>query len=120
MTARWVAGWTAGRVAIAPWQTFPPEMAAAGLTPAQTRAQVWLVWPSTRASGGAAAINSALSHVWWLRPVTWLYRLPGLRQLEDRVYHWVARHRHRFPGVTPACESGAGCRDAPTPSDRAS
>jgi hypothetical protein len=34
MTARWVERWTKGRVAIQPWQTQPPEMLEAGLSPA--------------------------------------------------------------------------------------
>jgi len=28
--------------------------------------------------------------------------------VEDAVYRWVARHRYRFPGTTPYCESHPG------------
>ena len=54
---------------------------------------------------GAAAINAALGAlggVFVLAPL--LYRLPGLKQLEDVVYAWVARNRHRMPGASDACQ----------------
>jgi predicted DCC family thiol-disulfide oxidoreductase YuxK len=34
-----------------------------------------------------------------------LYRIPGIRSIEDAVYRWVAAHRYRFPGTTPYCQS---------------
>ena len=109
MTARWVESWTAGEVTIRPWQTFPERMRAAGLTAQETEREAWLITPELEALGGAAAVNGALQHVWWARPLTWLYAVPGLRQSEDAIYRWVARNRHRFPGVTPACER-ADCK----------
>jgi predicted DCC family thiol-disulfide oxidoreductase YuxK len=33
------------------------------------------------------------------------YRIPGIRQVQNAVYRWVADHRFRFPGTTPYCES---------------
>lgn len=65
--------------------------------------QVWFVSTKGRLYGGAAAINQALKLVWWARPLTLLYRLPGIRQLEDRVYRWVAQNRYRLPGSTATC-----------------
>lgn len=109
MTARWVARQTDDAVEIAPWQTFPERMRAAGLTAADGEKQAWAITPGGEVRGGAAAVNAALAHVWWARPIAFLYRLPGLRQLEDAAYRWVARNRYRFPGVTPACEDGADC-----------
>lgn len=35
----------------------------------------------------------------------WLYRVPGIRSLQDATYQWVAAHRYRFPGTTPYRES---------------
>jgi len=109
MTARWVETWTAGEVTTKPWQTFPEHMLAAGLTAEETEREAWLITPQGEVLGGAAAVNGALKYAWWARPLTWLYAVPGLRQMEDAVYRWVARNRHRFPGVTPACEGGAEC-----------
>jgi predicted DCC family thiol-disulfide oxidoreductase YuxK len=84
-------------------------MLAAGLTTEDGRRQVWLLLPDGRVYGGAAAINVSLRAVWWLRPFTHLFFLPGLRQIEDAVYRWVARNRARLPGITPGCEAEFDC-----------
>jgi predicted DCC family thiol-disulfide oxidoreductase YuxK len=86
-------------------------MVAAGLTAEDGRRQAWLILPDGRVYGGAAAINRSLRGVWWLRPFTLLYFLPGLRQLQDAAYRWVARNRSRFPGITPGCEAEFDCQD---------
>ena len=65
--------------------------------------QVWYINNNTL-SGGAEAVNDVLRPVWWARPFTYLYRLPGIRQLQDRLYRWIADNRHRMPGSTAACE----------------
>ncbi|MCV7222368.1 thiol-disulfide oxidoreductase DCC family protein [Mycolicibacterium elephantis] len=54
---------------------------------------------------GAEAVNAALSSALGTRLPLRLYRLPGVRGLQEAVYRWVADHRHRFPGTTPYCES---------------
>jgi predicted DCC family thiol-disulfide oxidoreductase YuxK len=54
---------------------------------------------------GAEAANAALSAALGTKLPLMLYRLPGIRALEDAVYRWVADHRYRFPGTTPYCES---------------
>jgi predicted DCC family thiol-disulfide oxidoreductase YuxK len=82
-------------------------MAEYSLTAEQTMTQVWYIdhnIDSITISGGAAAVNDSLRHVWWLKPFTYLYSLPGIRQLQDRLYRWVADNRHRMPGSTAACE----------------
>ena len=109
MTARWVEAWSAGQVVIRPWQTSSERMGAVGLTAEDTQREAWLITPEGERLGGAAAVNGALKYVWWARPLTWLYALPGLRQIEDAVYRWVARNRGRFPGVTPACNGEVDC-----------
>jgi predicted DCC family thiol-disulfide oxidoreductase YuxK len=78
-------------------------MAEYGLTAEQTMTQVWYI-DGSALSGGAAAINDALRLVWWAKPFTHLYRLPGIRPLQDRLYRWVADNRHRMPGSTADCE----------------
>jgi predicted DCC family thiol-disulfide oxidoreductase YuxK len=57
---------------------------------------------------GAEAVNAALSAAFGNSLLLRLYRLPGVRQVEDRVYRWVADNRHRLPGVTPWCTSHPG------------
>lgn len=54
---------------------------------------------------GAEAANAAVSAALGTRVPLIIYRIPGIRTLEDAVYRWVADHRYRFPGTTPYCES---------------
>lgn len=89
---------------MAAWQFNPEIMARAGLTDEDGMTQAWYVSADYQhISGGAEAINDTLAHLWYFRPFTWLYRVPGIRQIEDRVYKWVADHRYQMPGSTAAC-----------------
>lgn len=54
---------------------------------------------------GAEAMNAAVAAALGTRLPLLVYRMPGVRALEDAVYRYVAGHRHRFPGTTPYCES---------------
>ncbi len=74
-----------------------------GLSDVDGMTQVWFVDTDGRLHGGAAAVNRALRFVWWIRPFTWLYPLPGIKQLQERVYRWVADNRHRLPGGSAQC-----------------
>lgn len=95
--------WSRGRVAIAPWQRIPERMTALGLTADDGMAKVWFASPDGKLAGGAAAVNAAMRRVWWARPLTLFYRLPGFKQLEDWLYQWIADHRLLMPGSTAAC-----------------
>jgi predicted DCC family thiol-disulfide oxidoreductase YuxK len=55
----------------------------------------------TGAEAWAAAWSAALGTRLPLR----VYRVPGIRSIQDAVYRWVAGHRYRFRGTTPYCES---------------
>lgn len=57
---------------------------------------------------GAEAVNAAVSTAIGTKVPLLLYRIPGVRRLQDVVYRWVADHRYRFPGTTPYCESHPG------------
>lgn len=52
---------------------------------------------------GAEAVNAAISAGYGTRIPLRLYRIPGVRQLQNAIYHWIATHRYRFPGTTPHC-----------------
>jgi predicted DCC family thiol-disulfide oxidoreductase YuxK len=54
---------------------------------------------------GAEAANAALSTAIGTKVPLLLYRIPGIRFIQDATYRWVAGHRYRFPGTTPYCES---------------
>ncbi|MCA9965677.1 MAG: DUF393 domain-containing protein [Anaerolineales bacterium] len=94
--------WLPGRVDVRPWQMIPEQLATLGLTAEDGMTQVWF-WENGRLFGGAEAVNRLLRHLWWLRPFTYLYYLPGIKQLQNWGYRWVADNRYRLPGSTPAC-----------------
>jgi predicted DCC family thiol-disulfide oxidoreductase YuxK len=78
-------------------------MAELGLTDEDGMAKVWFVDQRGKLSGGAEAVNYAMRHVWWAKVFTYLYPIPGIRQLQDWGYQWVADNRYRMPGSTDAC-----------------
>ncbi|MDT5240702.1 MAG: hypothetical protein QOD97_2900 [Mycobacterium sp.] len=65
----------------------------------------WWLDSSGAVYAGAEAINAALSAALGTRLPLRIYRLPGIRRLQEAVYRWVATHRYRFPGTTPYCAS---------------
>lgn len=95
--------WTKERIDVAPWQAIPAQMAALDLTDADGMTQVWFVDLQKNLSGGAEAVNRVMRLLWWARPFTYLYNLPGVGALQEWLYRWVAANRHRMPGGTNAC-----------------
>lgn len=79
-------------------------LAAHGLRLEQAEAAAWAVAPDGRRYRGAAAVDAAVAVALGTRLPLLLYALPGLRQIQDRVYAWVAAHRGRLPGDTPYCD----------------
>ena len=77
--------------------------AAAGVSHERLTTEVCFVDAGGTATWGAEAINTALATALGNRLPTRVYRLPGMRGLQDRVYRWVAANRHRLPGTTPWC-----------------
>jgi predicted DCC family thiol-disulfide oxidoreductase YuxK len=66
---------------------------------------VWWLDDSGEVFAAAEAANAALSAALGNRLPLRLYRIPGVRTVQETVYRWVADHRYRFRGVTPYCES---------------
>lgn len=114
-SVRWLERRGAARVlAMHAFQTAPPEMALAGLAAADCREVVFVVDQSPaprrpkvyRAAAAAFALRAlpAFSRAGW-RLLGWLYYLPGLRQVVDAGYAWVARNRHRLLPSHTWCEA---------------
>ena len=66
---------------------------------------VWWLDSSGEVYRGAEAANAAVSAALGTKLPLLVYRIPGVRSLQEAVYRWVADHRYRFRGTTPYCES---------------
>ncbi len=66
---------------------------------------VWWLDSSGEVYRGAQAANAAVSAALGTKLPLLVYRIPGVRSLQEAVYRWVADHRYRFRGTTPYCES---------------
>lgn len=74
------------RFAVLPWQT-PGLLERAGLTERQCMETAWYVDAVGQKYRGAAAVNAALGALGGVYAVAAsLYRVPGLKQLEDLIY----------------------------------
>jgi len=76
-----------------------------GVAEAHLSDMAWWLDESGVVYGGAEALNAALSTALGIRLPLLIYRIPGIRLIQNTVYRWVANHRYRFPGATPYCES---------------
>lgn len=79
-----------------------------GIAPTSLLESVRWLDDSGAVYSGAEAANAALSAAVGTRIPLAIYRIPGIRFIEDAVYRWVAGHRYRFPGTTPYCQSHPG------------
>ncbi len=73
--------------------------------PARAYAEaIQLVGPGGETWQGAAAIEQLLNVLPRGRWIAWIFRIPFVRALADRVYRWVARNRYRL-GCGEHCQS---------------
>lgn len=92
-----------GRIELHPAQR-PGVLERFGLSDAAADAAAWVFERGTgRSFRGAAAVNRALDEVCVFPVLLSLYRVPGVRWVQDRAYGWVAEHRSRLRGITPWC-----------------
>jgi predicted DCC family thiol-disulfide oxidoreductase YuxK len=76
-----------------------------GVSPEALMERIWWLDSSGQVYGGAEAANAAVSAALGTRFPLLVYRIPGMRSVQEGIYRWVADHRYRFPGATPYCES---------------
>lgn len=89
-------------VVLLPWQE--ADLTSLRISTTRARHEVLWVAESGRVLGGAAAITELLKNCrfpW--RAAGFAFALPLVRVLVDWTYRWVAAHRSRLPGTTPAC-----------------
>ena len=93
------------RVTAVPYQK-PGVPASAGLTVEQCEKAAWAVTPDGRYYRGAGAINAALAVAAGKKLPLLAYALPGIKQLQDLVYAFIAAYRGKLPlpSVEPHCK----------------
>jgi predicted DCC family thiol-disulfide oxidoreductase YuxK len=77
-----------------------------GLTHEACMQQMVLITRDGRIYGGSEAAVRALATRHFVGCFAYLYYIPGIRQLCDLLYRWIAANRYRFFGRTE-CESGS-------------
>lgn len=100
-SVRWLSKLHLGADVVIPYQF--ADLAALGLTAQQCADAVQLVAPGRTSSGHEAFARLLLHSQWWWRPLGVLMLTPPISWLARGVYRWIANHRDRMPGGTPAC-----------------
>ncbi|MGV9803199.1 thiol-disulfide oxidoreductase DCC family protein [Mycobacterium sp. NPDC003449] len=96
-----------GDLSIAPFQR-PGTAERLGVPADQMLEAAWWQDSSGAVYRGAEAVNAAVSAGFGTRVPLRVYRVPGMRQLQNAIYRWIATHRYRFPGTTPHCAARPG------------
>ncbi|GAA3517031.1 thiol-disulfide oxidoreductase DCC family protein [Actinocatenispora rupis] len=99
---------------VLPWQY--ADLAALGVT--QEQAEAAVQWIGAGHAAGPDAIARVLRDAgsYW-RPLGAVLGAPPVRWLAWPVYRWIARHRDRMPGGTPACALPQAERPTPRPTN---
>lgn len=100
-SVRWVTRLHLGADVVTAWQH--ADLGVLGLTQEQCEQAVQLVADGRTSSGHEALARLLLRSRWYWRPFGALLLSPPLSWLSRGVYRWVADHRDRMPGGTPAC-----------------
>lgn len=65
--------------------------------------------PEGRVYAGAGAVARLVRTIPVLGLFSYVYFIPGIRQLAEIVYAFVAKNRYKLFGKTEACEPGGTC-----------
>ena len=90
--------WVDNGLRAVPYQSEAARELLPDLSEERLASQVWAIVDGRR-SGGAEAIFRVMNVCWPWRLVTWPYWVPGVRQIADAMYRWVAANRYRFGGT---------------------
>lgn len=69
---------------------------------------IWWLDDDGTVYSAAHAANAAVAAAVGTRIPLAIYRIPGVHQIQELVYRWVAGHRRYFPGTTPHCQTSPG------------
>ena len=99
---RLIARWIPSSARIVPWQV--ADLDALGVSRQAAESAVQWIDGDGRVAAGPEAIARLLRDAgsWW-RVLGWLLDVPPVRGLAWPIYRFIARHRDKLPGGTPAC-----------------
>jgi predicted DCC family thiol-disulfide oxidoreductase YuxK len=100
-SARWLERRAISAARVLPWQR--TDLAELDVTEAECEAAVQWVDGDHHSAGSDAIADYLTTSTWAWRRVGGVLRSAPVRPLAGLVYGWVARHRGRLPGGTPAC-----------------
>ena len=66
------------------------------IPPAAYRESVQLIGPGGKTWQGAAAVEQVLDVLPKGKLITWVFSIPGMRGIAERIYRWVARNRYKL------------------------
>jgi predicted DCC family thiol-disulfide oxidoreductase YuxK len=72
-------------------------------------ARMHIVTPDGRVYAGAEAAARAIARIPWVGWLAYVYYVPGLRQLAELTYRWIAKNRYRLMGRTSECDPNGTC-----------
>jgi predicted DCC family thiol-disulfide oxidoreductase YuxK len=101
LVRRWDAP---GLVYVIPYQTAGLEARFPWIPREAYARAIQLVGPGGRTWQGATAIEQLLSVLPRGRWIAWIFHIPLVRVIADKVYRWVARNRYRM-GCGDHCQS---------------
>lgn len=87
------------RFAVAPLQD-PAIQSLLPFTEEELAGEIRLLLPDGSLIGGPNVYRFLFSKIWWLGPLLFLSKLPGLAALFDAAYRLVGRNRHK---ISKAC-----------------
>lgn len=111
-TVEWLQGRGADRsLSFQPCQRSDELMNRAGLTSDDCMRNAYLLCDrgeDIATHRGAGAINAALRLLPGARNAAWrlagrTYLIPGIKQVQDVMYRWIARNRNRFSSGSVVC-----------------
>lgn len=79
-------------LAVAPLQD-PRVGALLGMSPGELLREMRLLLSDGSHTGGADAVVALAREIWWLRPLEWIARVPGMRNVMRAAYRSVAARR---------------------------
>ena len=77
--------------------------ASVGLTLKECKASAWAIAPDGERYRAAEAMNALVATALGSGLPLLVYYLPGMRQLQDFIYSFIASNRSQLPGDQPYC-----------------